>query len=315
MHPSAESHHLPSTMYVRPFSWDDLPRWTVLYNTAFGLATTEGEFDEPEMRLHLSIPGLAPERDCFIARESGADAGLAVLWPELPIRRAVLQMGVSGGRSPQAVEQALLDAAIERASRLPVDLLHTQIPSEDDAGRRLLCDAGFLPVRQYATLRWSGDALPKEDLPHDFALRSFRIGHDTKALTDIQNAAFTDSWGFSPNTVEQIEARVASKSTTPEGILFVTHGDDVAAYNWTVRPAGPGGKLGRIAMTGVHPNYRGMGLSRPTVLAGMRWLASQGVEVIELEMDSSNLSAAKVYQSLGFEKVSDTVWYELRLGD
>ena len=178
MHPSAESHHLPSTMPVRPFSWDDLPRWTVLYNTAFGLAATEGEFDEPEMRRHLSLPGLDPERDCFIARESGADAGLAILWPELPIRRAVLQMGVSGAHSPQAVEQALLDAAIERASGLPVDVLHTQIPSEDDAGHRTLCDAGFLPVRRYATMRWSGDALPNEDLPHDFTLRSFRTGYD-----------------------------------------------------------------------------------------------------------------------------------------
>ena len=305
---------MPSTMPVRPFTWDDLPRWTVLYNTAFGIAATESEIDEPEMRRHLSLPGLDPERNCFIAQESDVDAGLAILWPELPIRRAVLQMGVSGAHSPQAVGQALLDAAIERASNLPVDLLHTQIPSEDDAGHRTLCDAGFLPVRQYATLRWSGDALPNEDLPHDFTLRSFRTGYDTQRLTDIQNAAFGDSWGFSPNTIEQIEARIASKSTTPEGILFVTHGDDVAAYNWTIRPAGPGGSLGHIAMTGVHPEYRGMGLSRPTILAGMRWLASQGVELIELEMDLSNLSAAKVYQSLGFEKVADTVWFELRLG-
>ena len=162
-------------------------------------------------------------------------------------------------------------------------------------------------------MRWSGDSLPNEDLPDGFALRSFRPGLDSRRLTDIQNAAFGDSWGFSPNTAEQIEARVASKSTTPEGILFITHGDDVAAYNWTARPAGPGGKLGRIAMTGVHPEYRGMGLSRPTILAGMRWLASQGVEVIELEMDLSNLSAARVYRSLGFEKVADTVWFELRL--
>lgn len=306
---------MPSTISVRPFTWNDLPHWTVLYNTAFSLAATEDEFDEPEMRRHLSLPGLDPERDCFIARESGEDAGLAVLWPELPIRRAVLQMGTSIVHSPQAVRLALLEAAVERARGLPVSVLHTQLPSEDDAGRRTLHDVGFLPVRRYATMRWSGEALPNEDLPHDFALRSFSTGHDTQRLTDIQNAAFGDSWGFSPNTVEQIETRVASKSTTPEGILFVTHGDDIAAYNWTTRAAGPGGKLGRIAMTGVHPAYRGMGLSRPTILAGMRWLASQGVEVIELEMDSSNLSAARVYESLGFEKVADTVWFELRLGD
>ncbi len=306
---------MPLTIPVRPFSWNDLSHWTNLYNTAFGIAATESEFDEPEMRLHLSLPGLDPERDCFVAQESDADAGLAILWPELPIRRAVLQMGVSGTQSRQPVEQALLQAAIERAGGLPVTVLHTQLPSEDDARQRTLYDAGFQPVCRYATMRWSGHTLPNEDLPNGFALRSFRIGHDTQRLADIQNAAFGDSWGFSPNTVEQIEARLASKSTIPEGILFVTHGHDIAAYNWTTRAAGPGGKLGRIAMTGVHPDYRGMGLSRPTVLAGMRWLASQGVELIELEMDSSNLSAARVYESLGFEKVADTVWFELRLGD
>ena len=302
MHTSAESHPLPSTIYVRPFSWDDLPRWINLYNTAFGIANTEMEFDEPEMRRHLSLPGLDPERDCFITQESGVDSGLAILWPELPIRRAVLQMGISGTHSPQAVKQAILDAAIERVSGLPVDVLHTQIPSEDDAGRRLLHDAGFVPVRRYATMRWSGDVLPNVDLPDGFTLKSFRAGHDVQTLTDIQNAAFGDSWGFCPNTVEQIEARLASKSTTSEGILFITHGDDIAAYNWTIRPAGPGGKLGRIAMTGVHPDFRGMGLSRPTILAGMRWLASQGVEVIELEMDSSNLSAARVYRVAGLQE-------------
>lgn len=304
-----------STISVRPFCWNDLPRWTNLYNEAFGITGTESEFDESEMRRQFSIPGLDPERDCFVVKESGTDVGLAILWPELPIRRAVLEMGLSGAQRPEAVQKALVETAVARARRLPVSVLHVQTLSEDDAKRRTLYDAGFQPVRRYATMLWSGPTLPQVEMPDGFTLRSFRAGHDTQSLTDIQNAAFGDSWGFSPNTVEQMEARLASKSTTPEGIIFVTRGGDIAAYNWTVRPAGPGGKLGCIAMTGVHPQYRGMGLSRPTVLVGMRWLVSQGVEVIELEMDSSNLSAARVYESLGFEKVSDTAWFELRVGD
>ena len=304
---------MPSSISVRPFSWDGLQCWTNLYNAAFGITDTELEFDEESMKHHLSLAGLDPERNCFIARESGEDVGLAILWPELPIRRAVLELGGSGAHSPKAVEQALVDAAVARACDLPVSVIHVQTASEDDVKRRLLYDAGFLPVRRYALMRWRSDVLPRVELPEGFTLRSFRAGQDAQRLADIQNAAFGDSWGFSPNTVEQVEARVASKSTTLEGILLVTRSDDLAAYNWTVRPAGPGGKLGRIAMTGVHPEYRGMGLSRPTVLAGMEWLASQGVEVIELEMDSSNRSAARVYESLGFRKVSDTVWFEVRV--
>lgn len=266
------------------------------------------------MRDLLSLPGLDPERDCFIVRKSGDDVGLAIVWQELPIRRAVVEMGVSPGRSTQGVERVLIEAAIARTARLPVSVLHAQASSDDDQKRSLLQGAGFRPVRRYATMRWQGGVLPRVELPNGFTLRSFRALHDAQRLVDIQNAAFGDSWGFSPNTVEQIKARVASKSTTPEGILFITRGDDVAAYNWTVRPAGPGGKLGRIAMTGVHPKYRRLGLSRPTVLAGMRWLVSQGVEIIELEVDASNLAASGVYELLGFEKALDTVWFELEVG-
>ena len=306
---------MTASITVRPFTWDDLAGWTRLYNAAFGITGAEAELDGPSMKDHLTLPGLDPGRDCFTAQDSGADVGLAIVWPELPIRRAVLELGVLDSDPAQAAELALIKAAIVRARQLEVSKLHIQVRYNDESMICLFQDFGFQPVRRYATMRWRGGTLGETELPDGFSLRAFRAGCDVRALTDIQNAAFGDSWGFSPNTVEQIEARVAAKFTTPEGIIFVTHDDDVAAYNWTVRPAGPVGKLGRIAMTGVHPDYQGRGLSRPTVLAGMRWLRSQGVETIELEMDSSNLSAARVYESLGFERVSESVWYELPVSD
>ena len=306
---------MTASITIRPFAWDDLASWTRLYNAAFGTTGAERELDGQSMKLHLSQPGLDPERDCFIAHDSGSDVALAIVWPELPIRRAVMELGVPDFASSQATAQALIEASVARAQLLAVSVVDIQVESNNEPIQMLLRDFGFQPVRRYATMRWQGDTLAETTLPDGFTLRSFRADRDIQTLTDIQNAAFGDSWGFSPNTVEQIEVRVADKSTTPEGIIFVTRDDDVAAYNWTIRPAGPGGKLGRIAMTGVHPDYQGRGLSRPTVLAGMEWLRSQGVEIIELEMDSSNLSATRVYESLEFERVSDTVWYELKVGD
>ncbi len=306
---------MTASITVRPFTWVDLAGWTRLYNAAFGTASAEAELDGPSMKYHLSQPGLDPVRDCFIAQDSGSYVGLAILWPEFPIRRAVMELGVPDSCSAQEASLALIQAAIARARQLEVLKLHIQVRSNDESKIRLLQAYGFQPVRRYATMQWKGGVLGETKLPRGFTLRAFRADRDIQVLTDIQNAAFGDSWGFSPNTVEQIEARVADRSTTPEGIIFVTHDDDIAAYNWTVRPAGPGGKLGRIAMTGVHPLFQGRGLSRPTVLSGMRWLRSQGVETIELEMDSSNLSAARVYESLGFERVSESVWYELPVSD
>lgn len=306
---------MTASITVRPFAWADLAGWTRLYNEALGVTGAEAELDGPSMKHHLTQPGLDPERDCFIAQDSGSDIGLAIVWPELPIRRAVMEMGVLDADQAQTAVTALIKASVARARQLEVSKLHIQVRSNDKSMLCLLQDFGFRPVRRYATMRWRDGTLGETELPDGFTLRAFRADRDIQVLTDIQNAAFDDSWGFSPNTVEQIEARVADRSTTPEGIIFVTHGEDIAAYNWTVRPAGPGGKLGRIAMTGVHPLFQGRGLSRPTVLAGMRWLRSQGVETIELEMDSSNLSAARVYESLGFERVSESVWYELPVSD
>lgn len=304
---------MTSTISVRPFRWDSLHDWTDLYNAAFGIVDTEGQFDEQSMREHLSQPGLDPEEDCLVARDGKDDVGVVIIWPELPIRRAVIEMGAIEGRRKPDVERALVEAAIERTHQLPVSVLHAQILSNDDAREKVFRGAGFQPVRKYAKMRWRRNGLPTLEMPNGFGLRSFRVGQDAERLTDIQNAAFADSWGFSPNTVEQIEVRVASKSTTPEGILFVTAGDEIVAYNWTVRSAGAGGELGRIAMTGVHPDYRGRGLSRPAVLAGMQWMVSQGVQSIELEMDLANVRAGKVYESLGFGTVANTVWYELGL--
>ena len=306
---------MTSPITVRPFTWDDLSSWTKLYNAAYGTADTGLELDRASMRCLLSQPGLDPERDCFIAHDSGSDVGLAIEWPELPVRRAVIELGVPDSASAQATAPALIEASVARAQQLAVTVVHIQVESNNEPMKLLLREFGFHPVRRYATMRWQRDSLEQPTLPPGFTLRTFRADRDIRALTDIQNAAFGDSWGFSPNTAEQIESRVAARSTTPEGIIFVMHGRDVAAYNWTVRPAGPGGVLGRIAMTGVHPDYQGRGLSRPTVLAGMQWLNSQGVSTIELEMDSSNLSAARVYESLGFERVSSTVWYELEVSD
>ena len=65
-----------------------------------------------------------------------------------------------------------------------------------------------------------------------FSVRQFGPG-DAPVLTEIQNAAFTGSWGFCPNTVEQVEYRISMANTSPQGILLLNHGDAIAGYCWT----------------------------------------------------------------------------------
>ena len=63
-------------------------------------------------------------------------------------------------------------------------------------------------------------------------------------------------------------------------------------------------------MLGVDPDYRGKGISRKLVLAGLARLRSKGLQVAELTVDSENIAACTLYQSLGFEDQANTLWYE-----
>ena len=77
-------------------------------------------------------------------------------------------------------------------------------------------------------------------------------------------------------------------------------------------PAGKG-STGWIAMTGVHPNYRGVGLGKAIASSGVTHLYATGMSTIELEVDSENTKAINIYQSLGFKKLTENMWYELKI--
>lgn len=66
-------------------------------------------------------------------------------------------------------------------------------------------------------------------------------------------------------------------------------------------------------MIGVVPDFRGKGVSRSILLAGMDYLKSIGVADIGLQVDGSNTPATRLYASVGFEKVGEGHWFELDL--
>ena len=143
--------------------------------------------------------------------------------------------------------------------------------------------------------------------PHP--VRHFKPG-DSAALAQVQNAAFTGSWGFCPNTVEQIEYRSGMSNTSHQGILFLHDQDQLAGYCWTcVAPSG-GKTKGIIGMIGIDPRHRGQGVSKPVLVAGMEHLLSIHVDEIGLHVDGNNTPAIRLYNSVGFEKVGELHWYE-----
>ena len=302
------------TAKIRQFRWDDARQVTGLFNTINGIVGTEKEFSHELMSQTLAHPSCRPEVNCFVAESpEGQLVGYALVSPEIPIGRAVGSGGVLEEHQSSGVGRSLLGRISEHVENLGVAVFHIQASLDSQHARHMLASESFAHVKDYWQMRWENGTLPAISLPNGYGLRTFELDQDEAELTSIQNAAFGEHWGFNPNTVEEIAARVRMNSTAPDGIIFISNGESLAGFNWTLRNENENGSVGFVAMTGVHPNYRGKGLGTAVVVTGMEYLREQGVDGIELEVDSTNTPAVELYRKLGFKPVHHTVWYEKQI--
>ena len=297
---------------IRTFSWGEFDALVEVIGAIFQDQPSDHPVDRVLFRKWLEQPGFQPERDLLIAEVEGRIAGYALLTPEVPIGRTVVAGGVHPQLRRRGLGQQLLHAVVAHARALHLSRVHVCVPPGNAGTSVFLLNEGFTPVRVHWYMRWRDGPLEVPVLPEGYALRSFTFGEEA-LLTEIQNTAFEDTWGFCPNTVEQIAYRVCLPGTRPEGIIFLTHREQVVGYNWT-RIDGPSHQAtGIICMTGVAPSYRSRGLGRAVVVAGMQYLKAQGVQRIELTVDRDNLPACRLYQALGFQRYAESHWYEFLL--
>ena len=296
---------MPDSAAVRRFRWTDLDALTPVFNAVTGRAVTDGAVDAVLLRQMLSQPACDAERDCHVADLDGALVGFSLVTPEVRISRAVVSGGVLEEHRGRGTGRALLRAALGRAAEAGASVVHVQVAETADTARRLLESEGFGLVRRYLDLVWSGAAVPLPEVDAEYTVRCFEAG-DEQALTELQNACFTGSWGFCPNTVEEVAAKHAFKTSFPCGIVFVEYGARPVAYAWTFMS----GATGWIGMTGVHPDYRGRGLGKMALTAGMTYLAENGAKTVRLEVDDLNAAAKRVYFWAGFREAGRSLWYE-----
>lgn len=259
----------------------------------------------------LSQPSLDPEDNCWLLEDGGETKGFCLVNREPPIGRAVLQMDVDPSLAGSPEEMELVRRAVVSCRQWGAKVAHICQPA-DSPRNALLENIGFSHVRTYSTMVWQGETLADEQAAPGFHVTPFGDG-DEALLTQVQNDAFGGSWGFCPNTVDQVKDRIAIADTSPEGILFLRNGEKTAGHCWTCISPIPAGIRGVIGMIGVVPEFRGQGISRSILSAGMRYLQSIDVQEIGLEVDSSNTTAIRLYTTVGFRKVADLHWFELDL--
>ena len=295
-------------MPVRNFTVGQLPALLDFVETCSSWGDQGRNLGRRTFQDILGIPGLLPEANCLLLEQAGQIQGYCLVFPEPPINRAVLQLDVTDSLAGGPEEMELVRWAVTRAEELGAHVIHVCLPDPSPRAERLQ-EEGFSLVRRYWNMVWRRAALPSAPIPGEFSVRPFQAG-DAAVLTEIQNATFSGSWGFSPNTVEQIEYRSGMANSSHQGILFLSDGDTTAGYCWTCLSPVDGSIRGVIGMIGVSPDYRGRGISHTILLAGMEYLLSLGVADIRLEVDGSNTPALRLYTSVGFEKAGELHWFE-----
>ena len=68
-------------------------------------------------------------------------------------------------------------------------------------------------------------------------------------------------------------------------------------------------------MLGVDPDHWGRGIGKQVLLAGLSYLKSRGLRVVELTVDSKNKAACALYSSVGFKLWTSSLWYEKKLDE
>ena len=300
-------------MSVRNFTWNDLPALLDFTDSIQSKSSHQSQdLRRRTFQEVLTQPWLAPEENCLLLEVDGIIQGYCLIFPELPIKRAVLGPDIAPDLAGSPQESELVRRALARADQLGAKVAHLCL-AEGSPRRHLLEEQGFSLERVYWDMVWRGESVPQPSAPDGFIIRPFHLG-DAATLTEIQNSAFTGSWGFSPNTLEQIEYRSSMSNTSHPGILFLGDEEQAAGYCWTCIAPADEKIRGVIGMIGVSPVYRGRGLSKPLLLAGMQFLKSTGVADIGLHVDGNNVPAIRLYTSVGFEKVGELHWFEFKVG-
>ena len=295
-------------MPVRYFTTDRLPKLLKFVEASNTWVDASRDLGLRTFGQMLRQPGLDPESNCLLLETNEEIQGYCLVVPELKIGRVVLEPNVAPELLGTPSGQELMQTALERTDALGAQVIHVCTPDTSPMAD-FLRNQGFTLVREYLDMVWRQDELPSTSLPEGFAVRAFLPG-DASLLAEVQNSAFAASWGFCPNTTEQIEYRSSMANTSHEGILFLNHEENVAGYCWTCFVPVDGTIRGMIGMIGVVPDYRGKGISRHILTAGMHYLMSQNVADIGLQVDGSNTPGVRLYTSIGFKQTGTLHWFE-----
>lgn len=168
--------------------------------------------------------------------------------------------------------------------------------------------AGALGFRRYRDLWQLRCPLPNGD--SGLTTRGF-TPDDLHDFIGVNNRAFSwhpEQGGLTPDAVRQT---MTEPWFDPDGFRLYHEGDQLVGFCWTKIHRDVEPNLGEIYVIAIDTSHHGMGLGKPMTLAGLEWLAEQGLEHGMLYVESDNDPANATYAAIGFSRHHTDRAYEL----
>jgi mycothiol synthase len=226
------------------------------------------------------------------------------------------------GRTADQLDAALARDDLHEGIAVLVDAIRTvttvgarcRMAAEpaDHRHQQLADGAGMHLARELLQLR---RPLPLPDdvrnpTPSAFAVRAFAPGRDEEAWLDVNNRAFAWHPEQSGWTVEMLRSKQAEPWFDPDGFLVTELDGRLAGFCWTKVHRDRDPVVGEIFVIAVDPDTHQHGLGRFLAVAGLDWLAGQGITTAMLYVEADNAPARALYDSLGFTIQQAKRWWE-----
>lgn len=297
---------------IRNYQPADFDKYVLLLAEAEKLDPTGRCVSPQVIAEQLERPNYSPEQDLFTLWNEDI-VGYIDVNPELTIGRVVLDCWVHPEHRRRGLAKKLLSNATSRARLSGAKAAHVNVSEDNVIAMKVLPRLGFSLIRRFLELGLDIANVGELDIAQAAPGCCYLQPGEEYKLAQLQNRAFAGSWGYNPNTVEEITFRINSSTCSREDIVLVYEGHEAIGYCWTgisCEEGIPSMRKGRILMLGVAPDCRGKGIGKKLVLAGLARLRNRGLKVAELTVDSQNKVACALYKSIGFKVRANSFWYE-----
>ncbi|MGW8303469.1 MAG: GNAT family N-acetyltransferase [Desulfobacterales bacterium] len=299
---------------IRNYSAADFDKYVQLHVESEQLEPSGRFISAAGLSDNLARPNFAPGTDLFVAELGGNLVGCLSVTLEPGIQRALLDGLVHPLHRHKGIATELFSAGLQRISKSAITSAQVSVLETNASAKGLLNHLTFTFIRHFFEMRLDINSvrLPttRQNVPNS---RRLKRGEEN-LLTEIQNRCFADTWGFNPNTEEQIAYRLNMHGRSVDDVILTCLDDLPVGYCWTIVNAEENEKRGKrkglIHMLGVDPQYRQQEIGKVILLNGLTDLKAKGVDIVELTVDSQNPAACSLYESVGFEIYARLEWYE-----